>query len=131
MLLVRCLRSPGFWEGLAPLMIRSYGFPILLSIRPISRYAMSYFRSPCICLNRKLSTLHLFFTVLTDIFKICLYCRMDEYTIQPLHLKILQRLLDDVTLQWCKHNLPAPSLECADTLSALEVAFGTTEMDMR
>ncbi len=83
--------------GLAPLMIRSYGFPILLSIRPISRHAMAYFRSPYIYLNRKLSALHLFFMMLTDMFKICLYCRMNEYTTQPLHLKILQRLLDDVT----------------------------------
>ncbi len=57
---------------------------------------------------------------------------MDEYTAQPLNLKILQRLLDDVALQWCKHNLPAPFLECADTLmSALVVAFGTAETDMR
>ncbi len=37
--------------------------------------------------------------VLTDMFKIYLYCRMDEYTAQLLYLKILQRLLDDVALQ--------------------------------
>ncbi len=57
---------------------------------------------------------------------------MDEYTTQKLYLKILQRLLDDVTLQWCDHNLLAPFLEYAETLmSTLEVAFGATEVDMR
>ncbi len=57
---------------------------------------------------------------------------MDEYTIQLLHLKIFQRLLDDIAPQWCEHNPLAPFLEHANTLmAALEVAFGTTEMEMR
>ena len=70
--------------------------------------------------------------VLTCMYSIYLHYRMDNYMIQPLYLKILQRLLDNVAPQWCVHNLLAPFLECANTLmAALVMAFGTTEMEMR
>ncbi len=50
---------------------------------------------------------------------------------QPLHLGVLQQLLDDVTPHWCEHNLPSSDLEVAPTLmSALMRATGHLEADL-
>ena len=56
---------------------------------------------------------------------------MDEYIPQPLHLGVLQHLLDYVAPHWCEHNLPSSSLESVPTLmSVLVRATGLPEADL-
>ena len=55
---------------------------------------------------------------------------MDDYSTSPLHLPLLQCLLDEVAPKWCKHNLQMLALQCVDMLMrAMEIALDTPEYD--
>ncbi len=54
----------------------------------------------------------------------------DGYTLHPLHLQVLQCLLESVAPAWCMHNLPMPTLEQTDYLArALEISLGISEVE--
>ncbi len=54
----------------------------------------------------------------------------DDYTPHPLHLWVLQCLLESVAPAWCVHNLPMPTLEQTDCLArALEISLGISEVE--
>ncbi len=54
----------------------------------------------------------------------------DDYALHPLHLQVLQCLLDLVAPVWCVHNLPMPTLEWTDCLTrALEISLGISEVE--
>lgn len=56
---------------------------------------------------------------------------MDEYSISPLHLEVLQHLMDDIVPTWCDQNLPSTSLvKVPLLLHAFTVALDTSEADL-
>ncbi len=55
---------------------------------------------------------------------------MDEYSAFPLHLLLLQHLLDEVAPKWCEHNLPPLALQHIDKLMrVMEIALEFSEQD--